>query len=143
MDATHENWSAIARRAFELQLNSTMKVGAEMDAVIERLRASKQKIEEEQRPVLTEYGREWAMEVAEYDQLTRVAELEAELENYPDADALFEALCQAMYEDTDKVSLQELTGLVTGHAGRRPSRDQLCWYLEGIQQVWNEVSDKI
>ncbi|ULR43632.1 hypothetical protein [Rhizobium sp. K102] len=146
MDATNENWSAIARRAFELQLKSTMSIGDnDMNTVIERLRASKQKIEEVQRPGWIEEGRKWAMETAEYDQLERVAQL-AELDAEamaPDAGALFRALCEAIYEDGDGYLREELAEQLTGDARRWPSYDQLCWYIEGVQQVWNEVSDEI
>ncbi|MGR9055505.1 hypothetical protein ACU8NH_06255 [Rhizobium leguminosarum] len=148
MDATNENWSAIARRAFELQLKSTMSIGEDdMNTVIERLRASKQKIEEEQRPEWIEDGRKWAMGTAEYDELERVAQLaeqlDAEAMDPPDAGALFRALCEAIYEDADGYSREELAEQLTGDARRWPSYDQLCWYLEGVQQVWNEVSDEI
>lgn len=148
MDATNENWSAIARRAFELQLKSTMSIGDDdMNAVIERLRASKQKIEEEQRPVWIEGGRKWAMEAAEYDELERVAQLADLLDSQPaatdDAGGLLKALCEAIYVDTDRNLLEEMAEQLTGDARRWPSYDQLCWHLEGVQQVWNEVSDEI
>lgn len=144
MDANHENWSAIARRAFELQLNSTMKVGADMESVIERLRASKQKIEQEQRPEWTKEGREWAMEFAEYDQLQRAAKLANEVANFPDADELLAALFLAINEEIpDRDALAEFGEILSGNEQRRPTLDQLCWHLEGVQQVWNEVSSKV
>ncbi|AUX76301.1 hypothetical protein NXT3_CH01729 [Sinorhizobium fredii] len=117
--------------------------------VVERLRASKQKIDEEQRPEWIEDGRKWAAETAEYDELKRVAELAERLDAEqptarPDAGALFRALCEAIYqEDADSYSQEELAEQLTGDARRWPSHDQLCWYIEGAQQVWDEVSDKI
>jgi len=144
MDATNENWSAIARRAFELQLNSTMKVGEDMEAVIERLRASKQKIEQEQRPEWTKEGREWAMYFAEYDQLQRIVKLANEVANFPDADALLAALFVAMNEETpDRDVLLEFGEALSGNEQRQPTLDQLRWHLEGVQQVWNEISSKV
>ncbi|MBB5536833.1 hypothetical protein [Rhizobium giardinii] len=118
-----------------------------MNTVIERLRASRMKVEEEQRPEWVKDGREWAMETAEYDELERVAELAGQLDReprlYPDAETLLKALYEAIYQDPDGYSMPELAELLTGDATRWPSRDQLCWVIEGAQQVWNEVSDKI
>lgn len=118
-----------------------------MNNVVERLRASKMKIEEEQRPEWIEDGRKWATETAEYDELERVARLaerlDAEPMAAPDADALFRAFCEVVYEDADNYSREELAERLTGDVRRWPSYDQLCWYLEGVQQVWNEVSDEI
>lgn len=71
------NWSGIAQIAFQAEAErlSTRKRGAgKMDAVIERLRASKQRVESEERTAGYESGRKWAMEDAEFAELKRLSE---------------------------------------------------------------------
>src|SRR5262245_6082913 len=75
-DDRHVSWSAVARDAFELELRSAMKRSEnDMTATIERLKISKQKLEQAQRPQWLEMGRDWAMNRAEFDELERVTEL--------------------------------------------------------------------
>lgn len=149
MDSAGANWSAIARRAFELHLNSTARTEGDMDAAIARLRASKQKIEEKERPEWTELGRKWAMDEAEYDELRRMAELGDLLDHdprvYPEAIHLLDALYQAETgtDDDWRYTRDDLAERLTGEPGQLPSREQLCWYLDGVQHVWNEVADKL
>ncbi|TIQ05741.1 hypothetical protein [Mesorhizobium sp.] len=139
----NDNWSGIAQRAFELQLNSTLKGDSDMTAVIERLRASKAKVEEQQRPEWTRYGRDWATDDAEYDQLVRVGKIDLDL---VDEDDLLAELGHAMSDDPD-ADISEKTSLacvmMTGEEDRMPTPQQIAWYIEGAQEVWEEVRDQI
>jgi hypothetical protein len=76
MDAQiNVNWSAVASQAFQdklIELKSQMEV-TNMDEVVERLRASKQRAESEQyQRGLTE-GRDWAKGGAEFDELQNLS----------------------------------------------------------------------
>ena len=143
-----ENWSAVAQRAFELQINSTRKGGDDMNKVIERLRASKAKIEEVERPTWIAKGREWASDEAEYEQLERVGEIS--LEDYGDENDRngfyrLRLLAAAGFNepdiDTDKI--KDLGETLTGTTGKTPSGRQVGWFIEGAQAVWEEVEDEI
>lgn len=64
-------WSQVAAKAFELEVNSrTMgKDNDDMTAAIERLKASRQKAEQEDRASGLEHGKKWAMNEAEWLEL--------------------------------------------------------------------------
>lgn len=145
-DRRQMSWSAIARNAFELELKSTRETGGDMSAVIERLRASKQKMEEEQRPEWVERGRQWVMDYAEYEEARQVAELAAEvrkMRGLPDAYNLMGLLYTAIYEDEPARSdVAELAEQLF-RSERIPSSVQLCWFLGGVEEVWDEIANKI
>ncbi|QKC83964.1 hypothetical protein [Mesorhizobium sp. NZP2077] len=138
-----DNWSGIAQRAFEMQINSTLKGGSDMTAVIERLRASKEKIEEQQRPEWTKDGREWASERAQYDELARYGEID--VDQYDEPNELLRAMCVAYYDelDIDGMQIAEMCEMLTGSEDKRPTLNQLIWFVEGAQEVWEQVKDEV
>ena len=73
---TTANWSAIAQRAFESELNhlERIKEVKSMSDVIERLRGSKQNKAEELQKQGRERGVDWAKHSAEYDELRRASQ---------------------------------------------------------------------
>ena len=76
----HElNWSRIASDAITTAINleRTKQVNVEQ-ASIERLRASKQKVMVQREAEGVTLGKQWALEVADYEQLERVAKLAEE-----------------------------------------------------------------
>ena len=116
-----------------------------MSAVVERLRASKAKIEERERPEWTKFGREWAMQVAEYDQLKAVSALD--LDDFYLDDEAAEALCKEIYTavNGEKPGRSELFDFIRQYFGQEfgPSGQQLSWYLRGVKEVWDEVSPQL
>jgi hypothetical protein len=143
-----ENWSAIAQRAFELQLNSTMKVGNNMQAAIERLRASKAKIEEVERPTWIASGRSWAANDAEYEELQRAGSIGLDwYDDDTDRDGAqrVRELASAIFDDRSPhpTEISQVVEMLTGDENRRISGRQIGWFLEGVQQVWNEVKDEV
>src|SRR5271166_4530430 len=78
------NWSALAQRAFrEAILNrSVRRSPKDMTSVVERLRASKERIEARDHEAGQAQGREWAETAAEYDELKRVAESDIDNADY-------------------------------------------------------------
>lgn len=143
------NWSSVAQRAFELEIRSTSQGGENMDEVVERLRASKEKREQQERPVWVNMGRKWAMHKAEYDQLERVADIvpvayvEGRAREGP-RDALINAIVREIYdEEPEGYQIQEFLELLTGDLSRRPRFVHLEWWLDGVSEVWEQVKDKI
>src|SRR5271169_5834626 len=80
MDVAGEavNWSAVAQRAFlEAILNQAVrKEQRDMNSVVERLRASKQRFESMDREHGHHRGRQWAEQTADYMELKRIANVE-------------------------------------------------------------------
>lgn len=81
MDKVKEpvNWSATAADAFELKLGELARKAKEktMDAVVQRLRVSKLKHRNDSMTEGMEAGTAWAKDSAEWDQLERIAEIDA------------------------------------------------------------------
>src|SRR5262249_47730364 len=76
-DSEGPNWSGIAQAAFQSEcdrMHNRKKGAGKMNAVIQRLRASKIKVEDQEHAAGLAAGRKWAMEDAEYDELARVVE---------------------------------------------------------------------
>jgi hypothetical protein len=71
-----ENWSAIAQAAFRkaVATHFVRRNPTDMKEVIERLRASKERVEQRSRESGIECGKTWARQSAEYDELKRIAE---------------------------------------------------------------------
>src|SRR5438046_2935773 len=95
MDVAGEavNWSAVAQRAFREAVATQFirKDSTDMTSVVDRLRASKERIEVAAVASGRECGRTWAQETAEYDELNRIAEWRA-----------------VSIADGDRLTLQEL-----------------------------------
>ena len=153
MDERETNWSAVAQDAFWLEINSTSTPAtgnSDMTAVIERLRASKEKKEQEERPDWVDAGRKWAMNVADYDQLERIARIDPESEDYFHDDALEQSLLAQIamaildkpeHDPADRQEIEDISEIVLD--GTNPSVNRLSWWLEGAQQIWDEVEHKI
>ena len=139
------NWSAVAQAAFELEIRSKIKGYGDMENVIERLRASKQKIETEVKPQWIDYGFEFAADVAEFDELERISSINPGL--IPDEENgwdLLEAIVAARLEEQpNRYQLRELLEVLTGDSDVKISRLKVGWIFEGMMNVWNEVKDKI
>src|ERR1700756_4787201 len=85
MDDTGEavNWSAVAQRAFReaISTHQIRKDRSDMEPVIERLRASKERYEERQLAAGKDVGAKWAKTEAEYFQLVAVASFDPDEHN--------------------------------------------------------------
>lgn len=138
------NWSGVAQDAFEIEIRSTMKGDGDMSAVVERLRASKMKKEQEQKPDWHQMGREWAMHSAEYDELQRVAAIDPVGLDALNDDTLFLSIAIAIHDgEHSREDVAMFAEELTGTTGRHPSYDQMTWWLEGATEVWEEVKDQI
>ena len=73
---TSENWSKVALEAFNTRIKILKLMEVGMDAAgLERLRASKAQNSEREYADGYKQGREWALNVADFDELERVTAL--------------------------------------------------------------------
>jgi hypothetical protein len=76
MDSVGEaiNWSAVAQGAFReaVAIHSVKRNPTDMKEVVERLRASKARVDERSREAGKSCGARWAKQAAEYDQLQSI-----------------------------------------------------------------------
>jgi hypothetical protein len=136
----YTNWSQVAQKAFELELRLHPDwSNDQMDAIIERLRASKRQQVDDVIQKGLEAGRDWAEKTASYKDLRIVAE---KLE-FPD--------------DPDDVQYNTIAGALGEPAGDlfKPYYDEehvtythidpyfQIGFYRGAGQVWKEVKDKL
>ncbi len=156
MDKVKEsvNWSAVAANAFELKLGEIARKRQEktMVNVVERLRASKIQRGNAMMKEGHEAGVDWAEGGAEFDELERVAacnpnELFAGLDE-PGAYAYNLAqVIGGLGRDADHQEIWDvwqMTGVVIDKDDPRlNSEDFLRGFIEGADEVYRQVADKI
>jgi hypothetical protein len=146
MDEANElNWSAIAQAAFREAIATHNVTRTEnMNEAIERLRASKKRVEDQEYADGKTAGRRWAMNKAEYDVLERVAGLEASTVPINPTDPLITSLEWLIDPDKEKDDQQwryfweEVSGTI--------KRLGDCWaagFADGAAEVFNEVKGKL
>ena len=111
-----------------------------MQDVIERLRASKTEYLAAQTGEGKQHGREWAMLTASYDELRRIAPVQfgPEYNNVPYWQVVDEAL------GNEALTLGEgFWGELQDELKAEPSDDYVEAFVEGVQEVWEEVVDKL
>ena len=149
------NWSAIAQRAFGVELNhlqSVKEIGSMTD-VIERLRASKENSAQASIVDGRVAGRDWAKRAAEYDELKRVAALNADMliEFYEEPDAPRAIVMEAIIGDRDEArdvfrqrsDTAELFSVDEDMLEVTLTQEWLAGFVEGAQAIWEEIADKI
>ncbi|WP_275782487.1 hypothetical protein [Pararhizobium gei] len=147
------NWSAVAKRAYEIEVEVKAQTkGDDMSGMVERMRAGKVRKEMQERPEWVATGRRWAVEDAEYEQLSAIAKIDLDgLEHDPraaddnDARHFLGSIAFALYGECDDFEINEAFLLITGDDfdSRKASTRTLVWWVEGAQQAWNEVKEKI
>jgi hypothetical protein len=132
-------WSQVAAKAFELEVNSrTMgKDNDDMTAAIKRLKASRQKAEQEDRASGLEHGRIWAMNDAEWAGLCAVTRIGEHTED-DDFTYLGYVLQEHGY---DAESLYDIFGrdLRFGNGDPPISDAEVRGFIEGARLVLDEV----
>lgn len=114
----------------------------EKKQIIERLRQSKKRREQEDRAEWRQYGSDWALHGAEYDELKRVAEM-TELSSDPD-ELLVDIAREVWGEEPDSDKIDVFTDAVLGdYIHRKPSLAQLEGWLEGVRDAWERLKDEI
>jgi hypothetical protein len=120
-------WSQVAAKAFELEVNSrTMgKDNDDMTAAIKRLKASRQKAEQEDRASGLEDGKQWAMEDADWVDLDAIAKMEGN--TYDDLQEALSDWCSDINEE------------VFGREGPQASDAYVGGFIEGAMLVHRAV----
>jgi hypothetical protein len=119
-----------------------------MTTAVERLRASKEIRELEDRPEWVSAGRLWAMNEADYDDLKSVARIDTEfLDPLWDKDEqayqLIREIASARFGDEiTELEIKDTADVIAG-PDNRPNISQLEWWLEGVREIWNEVENEI
>ena len=148
MDAVGDviNWSDVARPTFLMALATHQHKGKHtMTTAIERLRASKAKSDKEDEITGKADGRSWAENDAEYNDLRRVAEID--LENALRINAfnglsMLDTLYNALDEGRN-LSAEDFKEEVFGDRNADIT-DAYAWaFIEGAQEFYNEVADKL
>jgi hypothetical protein len=146
-EVQHVNWSAIAQRAFEIEVNVARwkMVENEEERVVERLRASKLREDEAEQIAGREAGQEWAQATAEYGELRRVANYEhwgvTRDEDYPSTLASL-ILNVDDWREIDASDVRDLWQQLRD----REDEPDAAWvegFVEGATEVWDEVADKV
>ena len=159
MDEADErtNWSAVAQRAFDLELNhiETVKDIKTMTDVIERLKVSKEKAAANSEDDGRVAGQAWAMHHAEYDELKRVAGLDADdfsdiFIDDPDwvcrkivAVAIAGGKDEAKEVLRDKDDTAQMFNLEPDDLNVTLTREFLVGFVRGATEVWEEVKDQL
>jgi hypothetical protein len=151
------NWSAIACRAFEATLAeiAARKERKTMEDVIQRLRGSKQRAEDDQYREGEEAGRRWAENEAEADELARLESCR-QAAGY-DWDRLFYGSDAGVYDvdewlffrirpdcEGDRSEARHFWEVVLGkeaHTADNPSFVQ--GFVEGALGLWAEVKNRL
>ena len=147
-DAEREvNWSAIAQRAFEAELNYVISIKEvkDMSEVIERLRASKQKSAADEIADAKSLGVEWAKLHAEYNELRRMSMVDTDgLDILSGLEAATHIYGNVIEQDDrpDKDELAELF-LVDPDTIGFLTPEFVEGFVDGAKDVWEEIKGKI
>jgi hypothetical protein len=134
-DAT--NWSEVVRPAILSAVTShEPRKGATMNAVVERLKASKEKHLLETANHGRERGRLWASEKAEYVELRRVVDLAGA----NDEEALGSLM--SAIDPQNKLDRFEFADLI-GVEERDMSNDYAVAFVEGAAEVYDQVAGQL
>jgi hypothetical protein len=152
---TKVNWSEIAQRAFEQKLGeiAASKPKPKMQDVIDRLRASKSKVQSGERARGKEAGVEWAKKRAEFDQLKRVAQLAGS--RAPDTwaaglrwdhlGALGAIATSALGEDEVARwgDVEDFFGNVDVPKDPEALFEFADGFLDGVEEIWEAIEDEV
>ncbi|WP_298876829.1 hypothetical protein [uncultured Bradyrhizobium sp.] len=136
------NWSEVAQAAFEREVTARTFKGDDMEGVIERLRASKDQYEDEERDNGIVHGREWAKRRASFKELKAIAQIDfgsGYFEEFDMGMKVDEVLNNDVRNEGPEASLWSdgSSNLVM------PGNAYVEAFVEGAKEVWDEVSDKI
>lgn len=135
------NWSQVAQEAFRRTVEIEGIKAVDMNqAGLERLRASRAAKEETDRAAGVAAGKRWALEVAEFDQLKRVAELDPdEIYGEPSgAHGWGDVIVTAI--DVNNNDRGDIWRFCEEHLGvGDPGPELVAGFIEGATEVFDEV----
>jgi hypothetical protein len=149
MDAVGQatNWSAIAQRAFEIEVNhlETVKEVKSMTDVVERLRASKERFVASQADHGREAGIDWAKKRAEYEELEKIDQV-AEFNLCPhggdDADYAKSVFVTVTGDFAGYPEMADFYGVQIDWLDQMPA-GYVDAFIEGARDVWDEVAREL
>jgi len=144
MDDTGEavNWSAVAQRAFReaISTHQVRKDRSDMEHVIDRLRASKERYEDRQLAAGKDVGTNWARTEAEYFELVAVASFDP---NARDGELERDTL-QRLIDPDGVMSPHEWAEFWYVHYGRgKPSGAFIRGFIEGATEVYDAIAEQL
>jgi hypothetical protein len=133
------NWSAVAQRAFgeAIATHELKKDSADMTAVTERLRASKERAEEANFDRGKEHGATWARTEAEYEELQRVWGAINDGGEFDLADL------QRLIDPEGEMDRSDWQEFWKERGALRPTDDFAHGFAEGAFHVFQEVQDEL
>lgn len=134
------NWSQIAQEAFDHAVRIEEAKGTSMEAAgIERLRASRVRTADLNRASGYESGKSWALNVAEYDELQRVASMD--IGSLPEDDSGRAAydLAVAILGDESPDRGDICQALEAAFSNTSVSYDEVAGFIEAATEVYAEV----
>ena len=135
------NWSAVAKRAFieAVATHFIRKDTSDMTSVVERLRASKERVEAASFASGQDCGRTWAKEAAEYDELQRIAAYEESTR--PRLNDLLSL--QNLLDPDDQMDWRDWKSFWEQHGDGKPNDAFAQGFIDGAAEIYNEVADKL
>jgi len=135
------NRSSVAQGAFDEEIKKRFwKKGSDMNAVVERLRASKVDYEKHEAERGYEEGVEWAKETATYGQLKKLAETDLGWDLKPH----YEYGEMAKWLD-ERLGLEAPESIFASFRddGVYPSDEYAESFMNGAVEVWSEVAGQL
>src|SRR5205085_633707 len=136
------NWSAVAQRAFReaISTHSVRKDHSDMENVIERLRASKERFEDRQLEAGKEVGRKWATSEAEYHELKAVGDFDAD--SWPHE--VQQDTLGRLIDPDGETSPEEWAEFWDTHYGRgKPSSAFIRGFIDGATEIYDEIAEQL
>lgn len=140
------NWSAVAQRAFReaVATHFIKKDASNMTDVVDRLRASKQRIEAAAYASGQDCGRTWAKESAEYDELHRVADFDQALDlGLDDLDEADLDTLKGLIDPESNMDRHDWESFFEQHGDGKPSDAFARGFISGAGDIYSEVADKL
>src|SRR5262249_24908827 len=133
---TEINWSEVARPSLAAAVaDFEHRKGKNVSTAIERLRASKRRSDQQEKPVGYKDGRSWAENKAEYSELVR---LQRRREDQPD-----ESPQEAFTQSVDTRSARDVNTWPSSQYGTWPSSQYGRGFIEGALKFFSEVRAQV
>lgn len=144
------NWSEVAQRAFEQEIASLGQREKEKDmqAMIDRMKATKSAAMSKEKKTGYSQGVSWAMNCAEYRQLEALETLQDEQMGAGDVSDYGFALAAklvhvTMGQESDHGDIKELHEQMFADTTRTYSEEFVEGFIEGALAQWDKVKDQV
>jgi hypothetical protein len=134
------NWSDAAQRAFReaAAIATIRKDRSDMTSVVERLRASKERIEAAAHESGKDCGVTWAKQSAEYDELLRISKWEQDTLDACDLNTLTQLI-----DPNDEMDRHDWEAFWEQRGDANLTDAFAAGFVVGAVEVFNEVADEV